>query len=128
MATSSADGPKVPRNPNLIAALRCALDGLWFVFKSERNFRIHCLAAGAVAVAAFWFGVTRDQAALLTFACVIVLGAEMINTTLERLVNLVSPEWHEEARLAKDAAAGMVLVVVVGAVLTGVWIFGPYVF
>ncbi len=96
----------VPRNASFFASLRVALHGLLFVFTSEPNFRIHCLATGAVVAAAVWFGVTRQEATLLTFACVIVLGAEMINTTLERIVNLVSPEWQEDARLAKDAAAG----------------------
>jgi diacylglycerol kinase len=117
----------VPRNRSFLASLRTALHGLLFVFTSEPNFRLHCLAAGAVAAAAIWFDVTRQEAVLLTIACVIVLGAEMINTTLERLVNLVSPQWQEDARLAKDAAAGMVLLTAVGASLIGLLIFGPYV-
>jgi diacylglycerol kinase len=127
-AASFTGGSKVPRNPNFTAAFGTALNGLRFVFQSEPNFRVHCLAAGIVAALALWFGVTRMEAAMLTFACVLVLGAEMINTTLERIVNLVSPEWHEDARLAKDAAAGMVLLMVVAASLCGLWILGPYVF
>jgi len=117
----------VPRNASLWASVQTALQGLLFVFKSEMNFRIHCLAAGAVAAAAVGFGVTRLEASLLTFACAIVLGAEMINTTLERLVNLVSPQWQEDARLAKDAAGGMVLVTAAGASICGLLILGPYV-
>jgi len=117
----------IPRNASFLASLRTALDGLCFVVTSEPNFRMQCLAAGAVAAAAAWFGVTRQEAVLLTFACVIVLGAEMINTTLERIVNLASPEWQEDARLAKDAAAGMVLVTSAGASLCGILILGPYI-
>lgn len=120
-------GSTIPRNENFLASLKNAMHGLLFVFTSERNFRTQCLATGAVATAAVWFGVSRQEAALLTFACVIVLGAEMINTTLERIVNLVSPHWQEDARLAKDAAAGMVLVTAAGAALCGLWILGPYV-
>ena len=127
VSLAGASGSKVPRNASFFASLRTALHGLLFVFKSEPNFRIQCLATGGVAVAAAWLGVTRQEAALLGFACVIVLGAEMINTTLERIVNLVSPEWREDARLAKDAAAGMVLVTAAGASLCGLWILGPYV-
>jgi diacylglycerol kinase len=117
----------VPRNATLWAALKTALRGLYFVVASEPNFRIECLATGAVAAAAAWFEVTRLEAALLIFACVIVLGAEMINTTLERIVNLASPEWQEDARLAKDAAAGMVLVTSAGASLCGLLVLGPHV-
>jgi diacylglycerol kinase (ATP) len=107
--------------------VRVALHGLYFVVTTEPNFRIHCLATATIAIAALWLGVTRQEAVLLTFACVIVLAAEMINTTLERIVNLVSPEWQEDARLAKDAAAGMVLVTVAGASVCGLLILGPYV-
>jgi len=112
---------------NMSACQVSDLHGLFFVVTSEPNFRIECLATGAVGAAAAWFGVTRQEAVLLTFACVIVLGAEMIDTTLERIVNLASPEWREEARLAKDAAAGMVLVTSAGASLCGLLILGPYV-
>jgi diacylglycerol kinase len=127
VSPAGESGSKVPRNANLFASLRTALHGLLFVVTSEPNFRIHCLATGAIAAAAVWLGVSRQEAVLLTFACVIVLGAEMINTTLERIVNLVSPQWQEDARLAKDAAAGMVLITVAGASLCGLLIFGPYV-
>lgn len=120
-------GSRVSRNRSFGASLRTALHGLLFVFMSEPNFRVHCLATALVAIAALWFGLTREEAVLLTFACVIVLGAEMINTTLERIVNLVSPQWQEDARLAKDAAAGMVLVTVAGAIVCGLLVFVPYV-
>lgn len=106
--------------------MRTALSGLLFVFRSEPNFRFHVVATAAVAVAAVGLGATSVEAALLTFACVLVLGAEMINTALERIVNLASPEWREDARLAKDAAAGMVLVMSAGAALCGLLILGPY--
>lgn len=123
----SQAGSKVPRSANHVDSMRNALRGIAFVFTSEPNFRIHCLATAAVAIAAVWFRVTSIEAVLLAFACVIVLGAEMINTTLERVVNLASPEWHQDARFAKDAAAGMVLVTAAGASLCGLLVFGPYI-
>ena len=126
VSSSDATGSVVPRNMTLFASLRTALHGLIFVFASERNFRIHCVATLALVVAALWLGVTRQDAALVIFACVIVLGAEMINTTLERIVNLVSPGWQQDAQFAKDAAAGMVLVTVIGASLIMLFILGPY--
>jgi diacylglycerol kinase len=127
VSLTDGSGSTVPRNASFFASLSTALRGLRFVFQSEPNFRIHVVATCAVAVAAVGLGVTRQEAVLLTFACVLVLGAEMINTTLERIVNLASPGWQEDARRAKDAAAGMVLVTVAGAVLCGLLILGPYV-
>ncbi|MGE0059593.1 MAG: diacylglycerol kinase family protein, partial [Dehalococcoidia bacterium] len=98
-ASSRLRGPgsQVPRNASFLASFKNALHGIAFVFSSEPNFRFHCFAAVIVVAAAAWFEVSRAEAVLLTFATVIVLGAEMINTTLERIVNLVSPQWQEDA-------------------------------
>ena len=126
---SFAHSPRemVPRNPNLLASVKTALNGIGFMLSSEPNFRIHIFASGMVALAGIWFRISRQEAVLLVLASVAVLAAEMINTTLERIVNIASPEWHEEARNAKDVAAGMVLMTAAGATLCGILVFGPYV-
>jgi diacylglycerol kinase len=80
---------------------------------------VHLLAAVAVLLIALMLGLTLLEFALLALAITLVLFAELINTALEVVVDLVSPEYHPLARRAKDVAAGAVLVASVGAVIMG---------
>lgn len=107
----------------LLRSVRCALCGLMCTVKQERNFRIHLVATVAVAVFSALYGVTRGQAVLLTLTCALVLCAELINTAVERTVDLLSPERSELARIAKDASAAAVFVCSVASVVVAVILF-----
>ena len=101
----------------------CALKGIAATIRGERNIKVQL----AVAVAALALGavVLRDplEWAVVILCCGCVIGAELINTAIEHVVNLVSPEWNELAGKAKDAAAGAVLVVALAAGTIGVIVY-----
>lgn len=112
-------------NGNFSRSLQCALAGVAYVLRTQANMRFHFLAAGAVLLAALALGVTAGDFALLFFAIFLVLTAEMFNTALEKVVDLVTAEYHPLARAAKDAAAGAVLLAALNSVLIGLLVFLP---
>lgn len=107
-----------------LASLGHAWRGL-AVLLQEPNARIHLGAACAVLVLGQMLAVTPEQWALLALACALVLGAEALNTALEHVVDMASPQWSESARRAKDVAAAGVLLASVGAAVVGLLVFGP---
>lgn len=108
-----------------LASLGHALRGLR-IFVSQPNARIHCAAALVVLAAACWLGVSRLEWTALLLAIALVMGAEALNTALEYVVDLASPDWHPLARDAKDVAAGAVLLCSLGAAAVGLLVFWPY--
>jgi len=90
--------------------------------------RNHFIAALAVLLAAFFLRVPPLEFALLAISILFVLFAELVNTSVEALVDLVSPGYHPLAKIAKDTAAGAVLMAAIGAAITGYLILAKYVF
>ncbi len=123
MTVPSPDRPA--RAASRLASFGHALRGLR-VLVSQPNARIHCVAAVAVVALAWWLGVSAMEWMALVLAIALVMGAEALNTALEYVVDLASPEWHALARDAKDVAAAGVLVCSVGAAVVGVLVLGPY--
>lgn len=115
---------RIPRHITLRASFGYALRGIWFVARSERNFQIHLVAVPLVVVAAYWVQCTPTEWAILCMAMGFVLVAEALNTAIERVVDLVSPEYNTLAGHAKDIAAGGVLLAAITAVVVAVWILG----
>ena len=99
-----------------------ALEGLVLAWQRERNFRIEVAMGAAALAAAFWLGVDPLPVVLVS---ALVLGLELINTALEAVVDLVTPEHHPLAKRAKDTAAAAVLVAALASVFVGVWLFLP---
>lgn len=109
-----------------IESVNCAIEGVLWAVKSQRHMRIHFFAAVAILLLALFYRVAALDFAVLAVAVTLVLVAELANTALEVLVDLVSPEFHPLAQRAKDVAAGAVLVASVGAVVTGYIVLSPY--
>ncbi len=107
------------RPKGFLGSLNCAIEGVLWAARTQRHMLVHLLAAVAVLVAALALRLTLLEFALLALAIILVLFAELMNTALEVVVDLVSPEYHELARRAKDVAAGAVLVASVGAMIMG---------
>ncbi|HID24627.1 MAG TPA: diacylglycerol kinase family protein [Planctomycetaceae bacterium] len=103
------DWPQRRPRLSLAQSFRCAFSGLSFVFQTQRNIRVHAVAAVAGIVLGICVGLSRFEWAVLTLLIAAVFSAEIINTAIKLLVDLVSPEYHEAARAAKDAAAAAVL-------------------
>jgi diacylglycerol kinase len=99
---------------------------MWWTLKTQRNMRIHV----AIGVAAFALGavlrLSAVEFAIIALTVAVVMAAEMINTVVEAAVDLASPEYHPLAKIAKDVAAGAVLVTALGAVAVSLFIFLPH--
>lgn len=102
-----------------------ALKGLLYALATQLNFKIHCLMAVAVVATGLIIGLSTSEWLWIALAMVLVLMAELFNTAIEELVNLVSPNFSPQAGLVKDLAAGAVLVVAVFAFIVGILVFGP---
>jgi len=103
-----------------------AIEGVLHAARTERHFQYHLITAIAVLILSYALGVARDDFLVVAVIVILVLLAEMLNTAIEHLVDLVSPEYHERARSAKDIAAGAVLVTAFGAAVLGYIILYPY--
>ena len=102
-----------------------AFQGLKTAVKNEPNFRFHVIAGIIVVLAGFLFKFSAWEFAILTLTIGFVLILELINTTLEALVDLVSPEIQKEAKIAKDVSAAAVLISAILAVIVGLFLFLP---
>lgn len=98
--------------------------GIAAAVKTQRNLRFHMAAAVYVTAFSFFYELKRAEYVLLMLTFSSVISAELINTAIEAAVDLCSPEQHRLAKLAKDAAAGAVLVTAFFAVIVGVLLFG----
>jgi rRNA maturation RNase YbeY len=103
--------------------LKWAIEGILAAINSERNMKIHLVAVVLVMIIGMVLRVNLTQWAILVFCCVMVLSTEMLNTAVEAIVDLVSPDRHPQAKQAKDIAAGAVLITVIGAVIVGLTVF-----
>jgi diacylglycerol kinase len=112
-------------NRGLLEAFRFAFSGLGYVLRTQRSMRIHLAVAAAVIAAGLWLGLSTDQWAVLALTSGLVLLGEMFNTAVERLVDLVCPDYHPLAKIVKDVMAGAVLLAAIVAVIVGLLVLGP---
>ena len=112
----------------LIKSFAFAWNGLKACFKSEPNFRIHVLLGILVVIFAILFNVSLVEWELLCLCIAIVLTAELLNTALEKLCDVVHKEQHPGIKKVKDISAGAVLVASAGCLITGLIIFLPKIF
>lgn len=103
-----------------------AWKGIGSFVRKEHNAWIHCSVIIAVTTAGVLFNITRTEWLIILLCFGIVLAAEAFNTAIERLVNLVSPDYHPIAGDVKDIAAGAVLICAITAAIIGAVIFIPY--
>jgi diacylglycerol kinase (ATP) len=110
---------------SLIRSFGFAFAGIGAMLRTQRNAQIHTVATIVVALAGFFFGVSLGEWIALILSIGLVLSLEALNTALEAVVDLVSPQPHPLAKKAKDVAAGAVLIGAIGAALVGCLIFIP---
>lgn len=111
----------------LLKSFQYALQGVKFAVVNNQNIKIHIIVAVLVIAASLFFRINAFEMGILGVMILLVFSAEMINTSIEEMTNLITREHAKEAKIAKDVAAGMVLVVSSGAVIVGVLIFLPHV-
>jgi diacylglycerol kinase (ATP) len=111
------------RTPSIIDSFNFAFEGIIHVLRTQRNMRIHFTAAAAVLVAAIATGVDRIELIALLLSISFVLITEMVNTAIEASIDVATTSFDPLAKLAKDIAAGAVLIASVNAVAVGYLVF-----
>lgn len=106
-----------------ISSFNYAVQGIISALKTERNMKFHYLAALGVIVASLFFRLSRVEFIVMLFAIILVVFAEMINTAIERTIDLVVQEYNPIAKYVKDVSAGAVLITALNAVITAYLIF-----
>jgi diacylglycerol kinase (ATP) len=111
------------RPPSIFESFNFAFEGIIHVLRTQRNMRIHFLIAAVVLIVAFASGVDREELIALLLAIAFVLIAEMINTAVEGTIDVATTSFDPMAKLAKDIAAGAVLIATATAVAIGYLVF-----
>ncbi|MBC2576509.1 diacylglycerol kinase [Peptostreptococcus canis] len=102
--------PKRSRKQSFVKSVNAAIEGIMYTFKYERNMKLHYLASFGVLMLSLFFNFSKIEFILLLSAITLVVVAEMMNTAVEKTVDLVTREFNPLAKIAKDVAAGAVLV------------------
>lgn len=102
-----------------------AFSGLVWVVRNHPNFRIHIALSGLALGAGLFFRISSTEFLLILFMIILGLSIEMVNTALEAMTDLITREWKEEAKIAKDVSAGMMLIAAAGALVVAGIIFIP---
>lgn len=105
-----------------------AFSGLSYAFKSQFNFKVHVFALIIVGILGWYYQLSTVEWLWIIVASGMVLMTELLNTAIEVLVDLVSPEIHPKAKIIKDVAAGAVLIIAITALGIGLVIFIPKIF
>jgi diacylglycerol kinase len=115
----------VSRKYSIAKSFLFAISGLKNAAIREPNFRIHVVSAILVLTAAYFFHFNLLEWLILAITIFLVITFELLNTVLESLVNLISPDLSPEAKIAKDVAAAAVLVSAIFSVIVGAILFIP---
>ncbi|MGA9533856.1 MAG: diacylglycerol kinase family protein [Anaerolineales bacterium] len=116
---------QIRKSTSRATSFRHAFAGWWYVLRTQRNAWIHAIATLAVVALAIFLGIPWADWASLLLAIGMVWLAEFINSALEAIVDLASPELHPLAKVGKDVGAAAVLIAAGVAVLVGIVILGP---
>lgn len=111
---------------SLPESINLAIQGIVFAFRKERNFRIDIIFAGVVIVCGIVLDLTRIELALLSIVIAMVLSAELFNTAMEKLLDVVNNKYDLSIKFIKDVSAGATLLAVVSSITVGYLIFYPH--
>lgn len=115
------------KNKKLSNGFKAAFDGFKETLIYERVFKVMIFIALVVVAAMFYFPTGPLEKVVLLGAVFAVLVLELLNSVVERVMDFLSPEYNEQARLVKDLMAAIVLLAAIGAVIIGLMIFIPYI-
>ncbi len=109
----------------LIKSFQYAINGYKTAFSTEPNMKVHTLIGICVFIGGLIFKISTLEWIFIVFAIGLVIGAELLNTAIEHLVDLATQEYHKKAMIAKDTAAAYVMVLGVTSIIIGMIIFIP---
>ncbi len=110
------------KNKNFIDAWKKAFNGIWYAIKTQRNVKIQLSIAVVIIAICIIAKPSKVECIFLTFATMLVIIAEVMNTAIEATVDLVTKEYHPMAKIAKDVAAGAVVLAAINAVIVAILI------
>jgi diacylglycerol kinase len=116
---------KSSRAATLLLSFRYAFAGIRYLLWTQRNAKIHTALGLAAVALGFLLRIERDEWLVLVLTIALVLAAEGVNTAIEAVVDLASPAYHPLAKIAKDVAAGTVLLIAIASVIVGLILFLP---
>lgn len=102
-----------------------AFDGMIWAFTTQPNFRVHFVLSAVAVILGFILKITYTEMTIVVLTIVFGLGVEMVNTSIEAMTDLITTEYRQSAKIAKDVAAGMMLLTAIGAVAVACLIFLP---
>lgn len=111
----------------LIKSFMYAIEGINYSLNSDQNLVIHFIVACLVIIASIIFQVNPFEMGILGVTILVVISAEMVNSAIEKMVDLITKEHRAEAKIAKDVSAGMVLLTAIGSVIIGILVFLPHI-
>ncbi len=106
-------------------AIVYAIEGWWYVIRTQKNAWVHTILSVGVILVGSWLGLTRHDWAIIILTIAIVWMAEFLNTALEALTDLISPERNHLAKISKDVGAAAVLIAAGASIVIGLLILGP---
>lgn len=109
-------------------SLKNAWNGIIWSFRTQPNFKIHFSCAAIAIILGIILHISYVEMAIIILTIVFGLGVEMVNTSIEAMTDLITTEWRTEAKIAKDVAAGMMLLTAIGTVIVALFIFYPRIF
>ena len=112
------------KNKNFIDAVKNACSGIFYAFKTQINIKIQLVVAVLVLILGLYFKISKIELLFVIGAIFLVIITETINTAIETCVDLVTNKYNIKAKIAKDVAAGAVLLSAINAVIIGIIIFG----
>jgi undecaprenol kinase len=111
----------------MLKSFSYAVTGIVTAVKSERNMKVHLIASILVLGCSFFFSLSRIEWLFILFAIGGMLSLELLNTAVERVVDLITIEQHPLAKQAKDIAAGAVFIYAILSVFIGIMVFFPHI-
>lgn len=116
------------RKPALHQSFWNAVKGVIWMLRSERNFQIEVFALLINLFLMVYFNVSTLDAAIILLVCFAVLSLEILNTCVERICDMIQPEFDERIKIIKDIAAGSVLLMAAGSIIIALLIYPKYLF
>lgn len=117
------DNPKKTSNSSFLDAWKNAIDGIIYATTTQRNVKIQLVIAVLVVIVSLFFDLSRAEFLCFLFTIILILFAEMCNTAIETVVDLYVDVYHPKAKIAKDVAAGGVVITAINAVIVGYFLF-----
>lgn len=115
------------RIKRFVKSFQYALEGIHYALRHDQNLVIHFIIACVVILLSIILDVTPFEMGILGVTILVVISTEMINSAIEKMVDLITKEHRAEAKIAKDVSAGMVLLTSIGSAVIGILIFLPHI-